>query len=148
MKILVTGSAGHLGEALMRALASKHEAVGLDIKSSPFTHIVVSIADRGFVDECVRGVEAVAHTATLHKPHIETHSRQEFVDTNISGTLNLLEASVAENVKAFVFTSTTSTFGRALAPAQGEPAAWITEKVAPIPEEHLRHHQTRGGKRL
>ena len=135
MKILVTGSAGHLGEALMRALAdSKHEAVGLDIKGSPFTHIVGSIADRGFVDECVRGVEVVLHTATLHKPHIETHSRQEFVDTNISGTLNLLEASVAEEVKAFVFTSTTSTFGRALVPAHGEPAAWITEEVAPIPK--------------
>ncbi len=39
MKILVTGSAGHLGEALMRTLEdSDREAVGLDIKSSPFTH--------------------------------------------------------------------------------------------------------------
>ncbi len=38
MKILVTGSSGHLGEALMRRLpASGHEAVGLDVVSSPFT---------------------------------------------------------------------------------------------------------------
>jgi nucleoside-diphosphate-sugar epimerase len=38
MKILVTGSAGHLGEALMRSLEdSDHEATGLDIKASPFT---------------------------------------------------------------------------------------------------------------
>jgi UDP-glucose 4-epimerase len=135
VKILVTGSAGHLGEALMRTLTrSSHEAVGLDIKCSPFTQRVGSIADRAFVDECMRGVEAVLHTATLHKPHIETHSRQEFVETNISGTLSLLEAAVAAGVKAFILTSTTSTFGRALQPAQGEPAAWITEDVAPLPK--------------
>ena len=34
---------------------------------------------------------------------------------------------------SFVFTSTTSTFGRALVPADGEPAAWITEDVVPVP---------------
>lgn len=53
------------------------------------------------------------HTATLHKPHVSTHTRQAFVDTNISGTLNLLEEAVEQNVGAFVFTSTTSTFGDA-----------------------------------
>jgi nucleoside-diphosphate-sugar epimerase len=36
-------------------------------------------------------------------------------------------------VPRFVFTSTTSAFGRALAPAPGEPAAWITEDVRPLP---------------
>ena len=79
------------------------------------------------------GVEAVIHTATLHKPHIATHSRQDFVDTNITGTLNLLEEAVAQEVKAFVFTSTTSVFGRALQPAPDAPAAWITEDVTPVP---------------
>ncbi len=34
------------------------------------------------------------HAATLHKPHVATHSRQDFVDTNIIGTLNLLEEAV------------------------------------------------------
>lgn len=135
MKILVTGSAGHLGEGLMRTLAhSEHEALGLDIKESPFTHRVGSITERAFVERCVQGVDAILHTATLHKPHVETHSRQDFVDTNITGTLNLLEAAVAEGVKVFVYTSTTSTFGRALVPAAGEPAGWITEEVAPIPK--------------
>lgn len=134
MRVLVTGSAGHLGEALMRTLgASEHEALGLDIKESPFTHRIGSIESRSFVDECMQGIEVVLHTATLHKPHVETHSRQQFVDTNISGTLNLLEAAVAMGVKVFVFTSTTSTFGRALVPEKGEAAAWITEDVAPIP---------------
>ncbi len=135
MKILVTGSAGHLGEGLMRTLdRTEHEAIGLDIQSSPFTHRVGSVADRAFVEACVRGVDAILHTATLHKPHIETHSNQEFVDTNLTGTLNLLEAAVAAGVQVFVYTSTTSTFGRALVPARGEPASWITEDVAPIPK--------------
>jgi UDP-glucose 4-epimerase len=135
VKILVTGSAGHLGEGLMRTLAgSHHEVVGLDIKASPFTHVVGSIASRPVVDDCMRGMDVVLHTATLHKPHIETHSRQDFVDTNISGTLNLLEAAVAAGVKAFVYTSTTSTFGHALVPAAGAPTAWITEHVVPLPK--------------
>ena len=71
-----------------------------------------SIADRAVVDACMRGVDAVLHAATLHKPHVATHSRQDFVDTNVTGTLNLLEAAVAQRVRAFVFTSTTSTFRR------------------------------------
>lgn len=134
MKILVTGSAGHLGEALMRTLRnSDHEALGLDIKPSAFTHEVGSIGDRAFVARAMRGIDAVVHAATLHKPHMATHSRQDFIDTNVSGTLNLLEEAVAVGAKAFVYTSTTSAFGRALEPAPGAPAAWITEDVTPLP---------------
>ena len=65
----------------------------------------------------MRGVDAVLHAATLHKPHVGTHRRQDFVDTNITGTLKLLEEAVAAGVGRFVFTSTTSAFGRALVPA-------------------------------
>ncbi len=135
MKILVTGSSGHLGDALMRTLpAHGHEALGVDVLPSPFTHVTGSIADRAFVDRCMRGVDVVLHAATLHKPHVATHPRQAFVDTNITGTLNLLEAAVANKVRSFVFTSTTSTFGDALTPPPGAPAAWITEEVVPQPK--------------
>jgi UDP-glucose 4-epimerase len=134
VKILVTGSAGHLGEALMRVLPGRgHELVGVDILSSPFTTRVCSIADRECVRQSVAGVDAVIHAATLHKPHVGSHSRQEFIDTNITGTLNLLEEAVAAGVSRCIFISTTSTFGRALVPAEGEPAAWITEDVRPVP---------------
>jgi nucleoside-diphosphate-sugar epimerase len=133
MRILVTGSAGHLGEALVRTLRNtRNRAVGLDIADSPFTDEVGSIADRAHVRRCMRGVEAVLHTATLHKPHLVTHARQDFIDTNITGTLTLLEEAAAAGVAAFVFTSTTSAFGRALEPPAGAPAAWVTEDVAPI----------------
>ncbi len=136
MKILVTGSGGHLGEALMRTLQDNpdHEAIGLDIKTTPFTQRVGSILDRGFVKECVQDTDAVIHAATLHKPHIATHRRQDFIDTNITGTLNLLEEAAAAAVTSFVYTSTTSAFGRALTPPEGAPAAWITEEVVPVPK--------------
>ena len=119
----------------MRVLpAAGHEPFGIDIKESPFTDRVGSITDRRFVGSCLREAEAVVHAATLHKPHVATHSRQEFVDTNISGTLNLLEEACAAGIRAFVFTSTTSAFGHALVPPAGAPAAWITEDVVPVPK--------------
>lgn len=92
MKILVTGSAGHLGEGLMRTLQEmNHDVTGADVIHSDFTNKVGSIVDRDHVRRCMKGVDLVLHTATLHKPHISTHSRQRFVDVNITGTLNLLE---------------------------------------------------------
>jgi len=134
MKILVTGSSGHLGEALIRVLPeAAHEVIGLDVLGSPNTTVVGSVADRDTVRRCVAGIDAVIHTATLHKPHVSSHTRTDFVETNVTGTLNLLEEAVAAGVGRFVYTSTTSTFGRALTPAKGEPAAWITEDVVPIP---------------
>ena len=81
----------------------------------------------------MEGVDGVLHTATLHKPHIITHSRQSFVDNNITGTLNLLEEAVSAGVGAFVFTSTTSAFGGALRPPPHAPAVWVTEDVTPVP---------------
>jgi UDP-glucose 4-epimerase len=134
MRILVTGSSGHLGEALMRVLREGGgEVVGLDVLPGASTDMVGSIVDRSLVRRCLDGVDAVLHTATLHKPHVGSHGRQEFVDTNVTGTLNLLEEAVAAGVGRFVFTSTTSAFGRALTPGPEEPAAWITEDVSAIP---------------
>jgi UDP-glucose 4-epimerase len=130
MRVLVTGSAGHLGEALMRVLP---DAVGLDVLESRYTTMVGSVADAALVRRAVDGVDAIVHAATLHKPHVGSHGRQDFVDTNVTGTLTLLEAAVAAGVQRFVFTSTTSAFGRALTPAPGAPAAWIDEDVVPVP---------------
>jgi UDP-glucose 4-epimerase len=135
MTILVTGSSGHLGEALMRTLcAAGREPVGLDVVPGPFTDVVGSIADRALVSRCLSGARAVLHVATLHKPHVATHGREDFVETNVLGTLIVLEEACRAGVESFVMTSTTSAFGDALKPPPGAPAAWIDEGVAPIPK--------------
>jgi UDP-glucose 4-epimerase len=109
MRIVVTGSAGHLGEALVRVLGGEgHEVVGLDVLASPHTNVVGSIADRALVREAVQGADAVLHAATLHKPHVGSHDRAAFVEINLSGTLNLLEEAVAAGASRFVFTSKTA----------------------------------------
>lgn len=130
MKMLVTGSAGHLGEALMRTLRAEGATVlGIDRLPSPFTDLVGDIGEPAFVREAMSGVTQVLHTATLHKPHVKTHARQAFIDTNVTGTLNLLEAAAAVGVAAFVFTSTTSAYGAALRPPPGAPAVWVDETL-------------------
>ena len=157
MKILVTGSAGHLGEALLRTLEEKgqRDLIGLDLVASQYTTNIGSITDTQvyhgplyqiicivtsisvqFVRECMTGVDIVYHTATLHKPHVATHTRQQFVDTNITGTLNLLEAAAVQPQQpVFIFTSTTSVYGDALEPNKsGDPAVWVTEETIPIPK--------------
>ncbi|HEX6998585.1 MAG TPA: NAD-dependent epimerase/dehydratase family protein [Gammaproteobacteria bacterium] len=101
MRILVTGSAGHLGEGLVQVLgAAGHEVLGIDLLPSAFTDRRGSITDRAFVRQCMRGVDAVVHAATLHKPHVATHCAQAFVDTNVTGTLNLLEDAVSAHLLA------------------------------------------------
>lgn len=134
-KILVTGSSGHLGEAIIRVLRSrKIDCRGIDIKESEYTSKTGSIADRMFIKECMKGVNSVIHAATLHKPHAATHSYQDFIDTNLTGTLNLLEEAKLQRVRSFIFTSTTSTFGDMLTPPKDESAIWITEETPSIPK--------------
>ena len=135
MRVLVTGSAGHLGEALVRTLQQQQaDVVSLDILESPFTTHVGSIVDRAFVKRCLAGVQTVFHAATLHKPHVATHDAQDFIDTNITGTLNLLQESITAGVESFIFTSTTSVFGDAMLPEADGPAVWVTEEIAPVPK--------------
>jgi len=130
MRFLVTGSAGHLGEGLMRTLrAQRREAVGLDRLESPFTERVGDLRDFDFVRRSVKRCDVILHVATLHKPHLATHSRRDFVETNVVGTLNVLEAALAAGVSAVVFTSTTSAFGASSQPRDGEPAVWVDESL-------------------
>ena len=144
--VLVTGSSGHLGAALMRRLRAEGvSAVGLDPIPGPTTDVVGSAADRGLVDEAMSGVQAVLHAGALHKPQVATHSRRDFVDANIIGTQNLLEAGCEAGIDRFVFTSTTSLMidrqlRAGLATDSDQPrraAAWITEALAPLKPRNI-----------
>ena len=135
MSVLVTGSSGHLGEALVRTLRSRGtDVTGLDIRQSEWTDVVGSVADADIVREAMAGVDVVLHTATMHKPQLAFLPRQAFVDTNVSGTLALLDAAADAGVRSFVMSSSTTVFGDALVPAPGDPAAWIDESVMPVPK--------------
>lgn len=135
MKVLVTGSSGHLGEALVRCYrAAGQPVVGMDLKPSAYTDVVGTITDAALVRDALHQVDVVIHTATLHKPHLVTHSARDFIDSNVSGTQCLLDEAVRAGVRAFIYTSTTSAFGRALNPPLAEPAAWVTEALREQPK--------------
>jgi nucleoside-diphosphate-sugar epimerase len=106
MKAVVTGAAGHLGEALIRRLAARgDEVIGLDRLSTPYVRHVGDISDANLVARALVGAEVVFHAATLHKPHIASHTRQAFIDTNITGTNIFLDAALRAGVRAFIFAS-------------------------------------------
>lgn len=136
MRILVTGSSGWLGRFLVPALVrAGHEPIGFDIAPGPQTAVVGSVANRALLDRVFADhrVDAVVHAAALHKPDIARYPRQAFVDVNVSGTLNLLEAAVAAKASRFVFTSTTSLMiSHAIRDATGDAAAWIDETLSPL----------------
>jgi len=133
MRILLTGSSGQLGSEIARQLSAQHEIVGLDRLPGQWTSRLGSVSDRATCFALMPGIDAVIHTASLHARHLNEVSKQDFIDTNISGTLNLLEAAVQAKVRRFVYTSTTSIYGSALIPQ--DHAVWVTEDLTPQPRD-------------
>lgn len=133
MRILLTGSSGQLGAEIARQLSADHKIIGLDRLPGQWTSQVGSITDRETIFALMQGIDVVIHTASLHARHINDASKQDFIDTNISGMLNLLEAAVQAGVRRFVYTSTTSVYGYALVPT--ERAVWVTEDLTSQPRD-------------
>jgi UDP-glucose 4-epimerase len=134
MRILVTGSSGQLGAEVARQFAPEHEVIGLDVRPGEWTTVVGDVADADLIASLMRGVDVVIHIASLHAPHVGQRSLQDFIDTNITGTLRLLEAASAAGVRRFVYTSTTSVYGYSLVP-DGQAAIWVTEDLTPHPRD-------------
>lgn len=132
-KILITGSSGNAGAAIARRLMGQWEVVGFDLQPGPYTNFTGSITDWPTVKAITQGVDAIVHTASLHAPHVHTHSREQFVDTNIKGALYLLEAALQNDVRKLVYTSTTSLYGEAM--NDQDQAVWITEETVPKPRD-------------
>ncbi|MDB5469687.1 MAG: NAD(P)-dependent oxidoreductase [Caulobacter sp.] len=141
MRILLTGSSGWLGRYLAPLLrAHGHAVVGLDVAPGADTDVVGSVADRALVERVFadHALDAVIHAGALHKPDIARFPTQAFVDVNVTGTLNLLQAATAAGVGAFVFTSTTSLMiSQAIRDEAGDAAVWLDDASGPLAPRNI-----------
>ena len=138
-KILVTGADGFIGSHLTEALVR----TGYDVKAfvlynsfnswgwldhcssdlqGKFEVFVGDIRDPHGVKEAMKDCEAVLHLAALIAIPYSYHSPDTYVDTNVKGTLNVLQAARDLGVRRVVHTSTSEVYG--------------TARFVPITEEH------------
>lgn len=135
MKVLVTGSSGKLGTAVMHRLRLGNiTAIGADLLGSDTTDLMLDVKDKAKVNEACQNVDAVIHTAALHGKHYDlNYSREAFIDTNVYGTLNLLNACVQHGVRQFLYISTTSIYGAAM--INPNEAVWVDELLTEQPRD-------------
>ena len=140
-RVLLTGASGWLGRHLAPMLrAAGHDVFGLDVAPGPDTAVVGSICDDWLVHRSIaeNGIDAVIHAGALHKPDVARRPAQAFVDVNVTGTLNLLEAAVAAGVERFVLTSTTSLMiNTAIRNEHGDAAVWLDETSGPLEPRNI-----------
>ncbi|AYL97729.1 NAD-dependent epimerase/dehydratase family protein [Mucilaginibacter celer] len=135
MRVLVTGASGRLGSVTLDHLRKHgYEVLGLDIVPSATTDLLIDILDEGTVLSATKNIDAIIHTAAIHGKHFElNYPRRAFIDVNIYGTLNLLNACIANKVPRFLYTSTTSIYGDAM--VDTEKAIWVDEELPVKPRD-------------
>jgi len=135
LRAVVTGSSGALGSAVAKALRTPGtEVVGFDALPGRSTTVVGDLRDAGAVRAACAGADAVVHTASLHAPDVPVRSGREFIEVNVAGTQNVLDAAAAAGVARIVYSSTTSVYGHVLEP-RGDAAVWVDETLAPEPRD-------------
>ena len=113
-KVLLTGGSGDLGKLLIPELQKLGASVSnIDVnpcKIDGVTEHLGSIEDRALVRHALMGVDIVIHIAAWHGYHEFTKAKsdEEFWDTNMTGTFNLLHACAEQNCQKFLFISSTS----------------------------------------
>lgn len=126
-RVLVTGASGFIGSHLVerlleggakvRALVrynSRREIGHLKGLDSPNLEIMLGdVRDPGSADRAAQGCSAVYHLAALIAIPYSYHAPHSFIDTNVKGTLHLLEAARRHKVGRFVHTSTSEVYGTA-----------------------------------
>jgi NAD dependent epimerase/dehydratase len=139
MKIIVTGADGFIGSHLVEELVTRGHEVKAFVQYNSFNSWgwldkcdpsisglfeVVSgdIRDSYGIKNAIKGCDAVAHLAALIAIPFSYNSPDSYVDTNIKGTLNVLQASRELGVSRIIHTSTSEVYG--------------TARFVPITEEH------------
>jgi NAD dependent epimerase/dehydratase len=138
-RVLVTGAGGFIGSHLVEALdregahvrallrySSRADAGNLDFASAAAQKnleiIRGDVRDPHMMLRACEGVDVVFHLAALIGIPHSYHAPSEYVATNVVGTLNMLEAARSQQVKRFIHTSTSETYG--------------TAQYTPIDEKH------------
>ena len=130
MNILVTGADGFIGSHLTEELVKKGYQVRAFVYYNSFNNwgwldtlpkeimkgveiFQGDIRDPNGVEEAVKGMDAVFHLAALIAIPFSYHSPDTYVDTNIKGTLNVLQAARKQNTGRVLVTSTSEVYGTA-----------------------------------
>lgn len=113
-RYLITGGAGFLGINLVRYLLKRnHEVITLDIEDFDYperdqiTEITGDIRDRAMVDQSMRGVDIVVHTAAA----LPLYPPEEIYSTDVEGTRNVLDSALQHKVQRFIHISSTAVYG-------------------------------------
>ncbi len=115
MKLLITGGAGKVGQAIVRELlnSAAYEITVLDRtpgpERGPVNYLVGDIQDLGQVMEAMAGAEAVIHLAAIHNPNIAPTTVT--YQTNVVGTFNVHHAAFRLGVKRIVSASSNAIVG-------------------------------------
>lgn len=129
-KVLVTGSEGFIGSHLTEALVNNGFKVKALVQYNSFNSwgwldhipkdilsnievVTGNIEDDGLMLEIMNGVDIVVHLASLIAIPYSYKSPRSYVNTNVIGTLNVLQAAKANNVSKIIHTSTSEVYGSA-----------------------------------
>ncbi len=127
LRTLVTGGAGFIGGHLVdRLMRDGYEVVVLDnffagkvgnirhhLESQSFQLVRGDVRNLGDVEKAVRDVDVVFHLAATVNVPLSMEDPLFINGVNIVGTLNLLDASLKENIERFVYISTCAVYGEA-----------------------------------
>lgn len=135
-KILVTGGAGFIGSHVADILLEKgHEVVILDDLSAGFKRNINrkadfaegSITDVGLVEDIMKGVDIVYHFAAFAAERLSHYIKRFNYEINLTGSINLINAAINNDVKKFLFLSSMAVYGTNQTP--------MSEKLPRKPED-------------
>lgn len=127
-KILVTGADGFIGSHLVEELLKRKKKVRAlvqynsfnnsgwleDIRGNKNLEIVFGdIRSYDFVNDLTKGISKLFHLAALISIPYSYKTPESFIETNIKGTLNILESSKLNKIKKIIITSTSEVYGTA-----------------------------------
>ncbi|WP_118828413.1 NAD-dependent 4,6-dehydratase LegB [Salinibacter ruber] len=129
-RILVTGADGFIGSHLVEALVERGEEVRAFVRYNAFNSwgwldtvnedvreaieiFSGDVRDPNGVRKAMQGIDVVYHLAALISIPYSYHSPDTYVDTNVTGTLNILQAARDLGTKKVVHTSTSEVYGSA-----------------------------------